>query len=72
MELLDAAVDRFGTKGVVYQRVDDAHFEVTVTVDVSAQFFAWLCGFGASVKIMAPESVVEKYKKHLDKVREMY
>ena len=72
MELLDAAVDRFGTKGVVYQKVDDAHFEVTVTVDVSAQFFAWLCGFGASVKIVAPEFVVEKYKKHLDKVREMY
>ena len=72
MELLDAAVDRFGTKGVVYQKVDDDHFEATVTVDVSAQFFAWLCGFGASVKIVAPESVVEKYKKHLDKVREMY
>jgi hypothetical protein len=70
--LLDTAVDRFGRKGVVYQKVDEDHFTVTADVDVSDQFFAWVTGFGRRVKIVAPESVVEKYKKHLDKVREMY
>jgi len=70
--LLDTAVDRFGRKGVIYEKVDDNHFIVTADVDVSEQFFAWLTGFGRRVKIVAPESVVEKYKKHLDKVREMY
>ncbi len=70
--LLDTAVDRFGKKGVTYEKVDDSHFNVTADVDVSDQFFAWVTGFGKRVKIVAPESVVEKYKKHLDKVREMY
>ena len=70
--LLDAAVDRFGRKGVSYEKVDENHFTVTADVDVSDQFFAWVTGFGRRVKIVAPESVVEKYKKHLDKVREMY
>ena len=71
-KLLDVAVDRFGRKGVVYEKVDEKHFTVTADVDVSEQFFAWVTGFGRRVKIVAPESVVEKYKKHLDKVREMY
>lgn len=70
--LLDTAVDRFGRKGVTYEKVDDSHFTVTADVDVSEQFFAWVTGFGRRVKIVAPESVVEKYRKHLDKVREMY
>ena len=70
--LLDTAVDRFGRKGVIYEKADDKHFTVTADVDVSEQFFAWVTGFGRRVKIIAPEPVVEKYKKHLDKVREMY
>ena len=70
--LLDTVVDRFGTKGAVYSKDDDRHFQVTVSVEVSDQFFAWLCGFGRRVKIVSPEPVKEKFKAHLDKMRGMY
>ena len=70
--LLDTIVDRFGTTGVVYGREDDRHLTVTVSVAVSDQFFGWVCGFGKRVKIVAPESVKEKFKVHLDKMRGMY
>jgi predicted DNA-binding transcriptional regulator YafY len=70
--LLDTVVDRFGTTGVIYGRDDERHFTATVSVAVSDQFFGWLCGFGKRVKIVAPESVKEKFKVHLDKMRGMY
>ena len=70
--LLDTVVDRFGTQNVVYSKDDDRHFKATFSVAVSDQFFGWLCGFGKRVKIVAPESVKEKFKAHLDNMRSMY
>jgi predicted DNA-binding transcriptional regulator YafY len=70
--LLDTVVDRFGSKDVVYMKDDDRHFKAVVPVAISDQFFGWLCGFGKRVKILAPESVKEKFKIHLDKMRSMY
>ena len=70
--LLDTAIDRFGTKGVRYSKADDAHFYLETEVDISDQFFAWLCGFGRKVKIMGPESVANAFAEYLDKIREMY
>lgn len=70
--LLDTAVDRFGTKDVQYSKADDNHFTMTTEVDISKQFFAWLCGFGNMVKIMGPDSVAKEFHDYLDKIREMY
>ena len=70
--LLDTAVDRFGTKDVQYSKADDNHFTITTEVDISKQFFAWLCGFGNMVKIMGPDSVAKEFYEYLDKIREMY
>ena len=70
--LLDTAIDRFGTKGVRYSKADDDHFYMETEVDISDQFFAWLCGFGKKVKIMGPDSVIKAYTDYLDKIRAMY
>lgn len=71
--LLDAIVERFGKgEGVVYSKVDEEHFVIYVDVEISEQFFGWLCGFGKKAKIIAPESVVEQFKNYLDNLRESY
>ena len=72
--LLDTVVDRFGTRGVVYNKEDaeGKYIRATFNVAVNEQFFAWVCGFGRRMKIVSPPSVVERYKEHLDKVREIY
>lgn len=70
--LLDTVIDRFGTKGVSYTKADDSHFYITADVEISDQFFGWLCGFGKKVKIIGPESVESAFKAYLDKIREMY
>ena len=70
--LLDAVVDRFGTKDVQYVKVDETHFSVTAKVEISDQFFGWLLGFGKKAKLLYPDDVVEQFKAYMDKIREMY
>lgn len=69
--LLDTAFDKFG-RDLYYQKVDDKHFSVQVQVPVTDQFFGWLCGFGKRVKIVSPQSVQNKFKEYLDKIRSIY
>ena len=70
--LLDAVVDRFGTKGILYSKVDDTHFRISAPVEVSDQFFSWICQFGRRAKIVGPDSVVEQFTGYLDKIRNLY
>ena len=70
--LLDAVVDRFGTKDVQYAKVDETHFSVTAKVEISDQFFGWLLGFGRKAKLLYPDDVLEQFRTYLDRIREMY
>lgn len=70
--LLDTVIDRFGTQNAVYRKLDDWHFEVVTKVEISEQFFGWICGFGGRVKITSPDAVVKKFVAHLDKIRKKY
>ena len=69
--MLDTVIDRFGTKNIRYIKSDDTHFHITVGVEISDQFFAWVAGFKNQVLIETPE-IAEQYKEFLDKIREMY
>lgn len=70
--LLDAVVDRFGTKDVQYAKVGDTHFSVTAKVEISDQFFGWILGFGKKAKLLYPDDVIDQFKAYMDKIREMY
>lgn len=70
--LLDTAVERFGTKGVQYAKVNDWYFKVTAEVEVSDQFYGWLLGLGKQAKIMYPDTVVDDFKEYIDKISSMY
>lgn len=70
--LLDTVIDRFGRKGVVYNKLDDDHFTVTADINISNQFFSWVCGFGRRAKILSPEPVVADFGEFIDKIKEMY
>ena len=70
--LLDAVVDRFGTKGVIYREGKKGHFEITTRIHVSPPFYGWVFGFGNKAKILSPAHVVEEYKEHLKTVFDMH
>lgn len=71
--LLDTALERFGTgSDVFYMPKDKNHFSVTANVEISDQFFGWICGFGNRAKIESPAHVVEQMKNYLNKIKELY
>lgn len=70
--LLDAVVDRFGTRYVQYAKVDEEHFSVTAKIEISDQFYGWLLGFGDNAKLVYPEDAVENFRGYLRKVGALY
>ena len=70
--LFDTAVERFGRYNVSYSRSDDHHFNVSADVEISDQFFGWLCGFGTKAKLLFPQAVAEEFVAYLEKISKMY
>lgn len=65
--MMNTVIDRFGME-VVPRHIDDDLFEIIVPVAVSPQFFGWVFGLGKQVQIVAPQSVVDRFKKMLEDV----
>jgi len=60
--LADSAVDQFGSDIMMIPQPDGT-FTLTVDVDVSPVFYAWVFSFSGRVKILGPESVVQEYRE---------
>ena len=72
-DLLDTAVERFGNGEEVFYRPDDkGHFVVSAHVEISKQFYAWICGFHTKAKILNPPEVVEGMKNFLHEISNRY
>jgi predicted DNA-binding transcriptional regulator YafY len=69
--LTNVAIDRFGNKSRLVP-LDDEHFTIRTKVEISQQFYGWLCGLGNGVKIISPEWVVDGMKKHVMEIAKMY
>ena len=70
--LLDSVIDRFGRKGIMYSHSDDGCFTIKPEIDISDQFFGWLCGFGDKVKILEPDTVRQEFTEFIDRIRSIY
>ena len=70
--LLDTVIDRFGTSGVKYYKADDKHFNVVANVEISNQFFGWICGLGNKAKIIDPLKVKEQFAEYIEKIKKLY
>lgn len=64
-------IDRFG-KDVTMIPVDEDHFSVNVDVQVSNQFLSWVFALGDGVRIIGPESVVDRVKAEINRLKEQY
>lgn len=57
-------IDRFGTD-ITMRPINDKIFEARVKVNVSPQFYGWLCALGKKVDIHSPEKVKKEYIDYL-------
>lgn len=69
--MADIIIDRFGKNSMLIPD-DDSHFIVPVTVEVSEQFYAWLCSFGRRIKVISPDYVVDGMTKYVSKLSSLY
>lgn len=69
--MINVLIDRFG-KDIIIAPVDDEHFRTTVTVAVSRQFLGWIMSLDGDVRIVAPDSVVDRMKEVIGQLQEQY
>lgn len=69
--LSGVVVDRFGSKAHIAEH-DEKGFVIEVDVQISSQFWSWLCGLGSDVRLLAPDDAIEALRKFLDSIRNIY
>ena len=72
--LLDTMTERFDIKDpeIKYTKHDDAHFTVYAPVEISDQFFSWICGFRKKARILTPAHVVNDFEEYLMDILQRY
>jgi len=66
------AIDRFGTDVTFFPAKEKDCFTINVKVHVSNQFLGWIVSLGDGVKILEPETVVEKLKTEAERILKSY
>ena len=69
--MANVVIDRFGQDIVMYPD-DEKHFTIHTDIEVSPQFYGWLCGLGKAARIVAPAEVVEEMGNYVKGIAEMY
>ncbi|MBQ6348366.1 MAG: WYL domain-containing protein [Clostridia bacterium] len=64
-------IDRFG-KDIGLAPISDSHFQATVNVVVSTQFIGWIVGLVKSIRIVAPDALVERMREEIHRLSEQY
>ena len=67
----DQVIEQFGSD-IMMIPADGEHFIITVPVEISPPFFAWVATLGRMAKILGPEPVVKKMKEFIQKAADMY
>ena len=62
--LMDQMIDKFG-EGIDIENVQEDTFDITVPVEITGTFYAWVTQYVGEMKIVAPEHVREAYKGYL-------
>ena len=70
-QLIGVVIDRFGQEAGIRPE-DETHFRARLHVALSPQFYGWLCGLGAQVRIVEPIEVAEAYQDYLKRILENY
>ena len=70
--LVGVFIDRFGREISIHPSEKEGWLETTVEVALSDQFFGWIFALGSGVKIKSPAEVVEKFRKELSDLAQLY
>ena len=69
--MVGVIIDRFG-KDISLAPVSDTRFQATVNVIASPQFIGWIVALGKSIRIVAPDALVERMREEIHRLSEQY
>lgn len=69
--LIGVVIDRFGQE-ISIALADDRHFIISINAFISPTLLGWLFNFGNKVKILSPQSLVEKFRQQSEESLEQY
>ena len=69
--MVGVIIDRFG-KDISITPVSDTHFQATVNIIASPQFIGWIVALGKSIRIVAPDALVERMREEIHRLSEQY
>ena len=69
--LADVILEQFGKDTMLIPDGED-DFIVSVPVQISKPFYAWAAGFGADMKILFPQAIVNEMRAFIQELSEMY
>ena len=69
--LADVILEQFGKDTMLIPDGED-DFTVSVPVQISKPFYAWAAGFGADMKILFPQAIVNEMRAFIQELSEMY
>ena len=70
-ELLNVVLDEFGLDLLIIDK-SDTHFTINITTTITDNFLSWISQFKNKAKIIAPISIIERYKQHLKDILNTY
>lgn len=71
VKLVDVIFDHFGAS-VKITKLDENTVTFTQQVQTSPMFVAWCCTFGDRLKVVAPQSAIDKIKTNIAQVSSLY
>ena len=69
--ITDAIIDKFGND-VLLSPLDDDHFSVSMPIELSPPFYAWVATFGRRIRIVSPQEAVDGMVEFLKRASDMY
>jgi predicted DNA-binding transcriptional regulator YafY len=69
--ITDAIIDKFGND-VFLSPLDNDHFSVSMPVELSPPFYAWVATFGRKIRIVSPQEAVDGMVDFLKRASDMY
>ena len=67
--IINSIIDRFG-EDVSTQVVDESHFSVEATVDLSSNFYGWVFASAGKMRIVEPQEAVDGFCRMLESFSE--
>lgn len=68
--LIDTVIDKFGEEVNFVEEGEKIRF--TTFVQISPQFFAWVCSFGNGMKLLEPKWVVDGVTQYIKSIYDLY